>query len=89
VNGAATQIASRQFDVDFFRLPRQLQQRVQARIDWVGTRLTTFPHFRMTGSERYRLRIGDYRVIYRFDLTKQVIYLLAIGHRREVYRSQT
>jgi len=49
-------------------------------------RLETFPHYRMTNSDKYRLRVGDYRIIYRFDLTRGEIYLVAIGHRREVYR---
>ena len=38
--------------------------------------------------EAYTLRVGDYRVIYDFDLKKDVLQLLAIGHRREVYRSR-
>lgn len=40
----------------------------------------------MTGSENYRLRSGDYRVIYRFNMARGEIYLLAIGNRREIYR---
>ena len=40
----------------------------------------------MTGSDQYRLRVGDYPVIYRFDQAPGEIYLIAIGHRREVYR---
>jgi mRNA-degrading endonuclease RelE of RelBE toxin-antitoxin system len=40
----------------------------------------------MTGSDKYRVRIGDYRVIYRFDLARRELYLVAIGHRREIYR---
>jgi len=40
----------------------------------------------MAGSDRYRLRIGDYRVIYRFGVNRLQIYLVAIGHRREIYR---
>ena len=40
----------------------------------------------MTGSDRFRLRVGDYRVIYKFDLEKNEIYLLNVGHRREIYR---
>jgi len=88
MNGAATQIASRQFDDDFFRLPLSLQSQVQQKIDAIGFRLGTFAHFRMTGSDKYRLRVGDYRVIYRFDLSSREIYLVAIGHRREVYRNR-
>jgi mRNA-degrading endonuclease RelE of RelBE toxin-antitoxin system len=30
--------------------------------------------------------MGDYRVIYRFDLIRGEIYLVAIGHRRDIYR---
>jgi mRNA-degrading endonuclease RelE of RelBE toxin-antitoxin system len=86
MNGAATQIASREFDHDFFRLSPQIQGLVQRKIDALGRRLATFPHYRMTGSDKYRLRVADYRVIYRFDLARGEIYLVAIGNRREIYR---
>jgi len=68
-------------------LPPHLQSLVQKKLDDMGLRLAAFQHYRMTASERYRLRIGDYRVIYRFDLLQNEIYLIAIGHRREIYRA--
>jgi mRNA interferase RelE/StbE len=40
----------------------------------------------MAGVVAYRLRVGDYRVIYDFDRSKGVLHLLEVGHRREVYR---
>jgi len=83
---AATQIASREFDADFSRLPSNIQSIVQRKIDEMGLRLGNFQHYRMTASDKYRLRVGDYRVIYRFDLQRLEIYLIAIGHRREIYR---
>ncbi len=86
MNGAATQIASAQFDEDFFRLPPDVQKHIQSKIDAMGSRLSIFPHFRMAGSDRFRLRVGDYRVIYRFDLKEALLYLIAVGHRREIYR---
>jgi mRNA interferase RelE/StbE len=86
MNGAATQIAAREFDGDFFRLPQPIQAQVQKKIDAMSLRLATFPHYRMTGSDKYRLRVGDYRVIYRFNVARGEIYLLAIGNRREIYR---
>jgi mRNA interferase RelE/StbE len=86
VNDAAVQIASREFDDDFFKIPSAIRERIQQKIDAMGSRLAAFPHYRMVGSDRFRLRVGDYRVIYRFDLAKGEIYLLAMGHRREVYR---
>jgi mRNA interferase RelE/StbE len=34
----------------------------------------------------YRLRVGDYRVLYEIDDDQSVVLVLTIGHRREVYR---
>ena len=36
-------------------------------------------------SDRYRIRVGDYRIIYRVDDGKVTVLVLVIGHRREVY----
>ena len=60
--------------------------RIESRIDEMGLRLANFPHHRLTGSNRYRLSVGDYRIIYTFDATANSIHLLAVGHRREIYR---
>jgi mRNA interferase RelE/StbE len=35
----------------------------------------------------YRLRVGDYRVVYTIDDGVLVILVLIVGHRREVYRN--
>lgn len=34
----------------------------------------------------YRLRVGDYRVVYEVHQSSLMILLIKIGHRREVYR---
>jgi mRNA interferase RelE/StbE len=83
---AALQIYSRDFDADFFKLPVDVQGRIESRIDRLGNTLDSHSHHRMKGVEAYRLRVGDYRVIYDFDRSKGVLHLLSVGHRREVYR---
>jgi mRNA interferase RelE/StbE len=83
---AALQIYSRDFDASYFKLPADIQARVEASIDRLGMTLDGYPHHRMTGMEAYRIRVGNYRVIYDFDRAKGVLHLLAVGHRREVYR---
>jgi len=40
----------------------------------------------LQGTDAFRLRVGDYRVIYDFDLKEQRLDLLFVGHRREIYR---
>jgi mRNA interferase RelE/StbE len=34
----------------------------------------------------FRIRVGDYRVIYRVDGRRVVVVIVQIGHRRDVYR---
>ncbi len=41
---------------------------------------------KLQGEESYRLRIGDYRVLYSIDDKKKEIIVYAVGHRKEVYR---
>ena len=82
----ALQIYYSSFDADFLRLPEEIRQRIQEHLDEVGRNLTSYPHYRMTGGDRFRLRVGDYRVIYRFEATRHELHLLAVGHRREIYR---
>ncbi len=84
--GAATQVCSPQFDRRFFALPAATQQQIQSKIDELGRNLRGFTHFRMQGVEAFRLRVGDFRVIYQFNLEKGELFLIAVGNRREVYK---
>lgn len=80
------EIYSREFDAVFFKLDARVRQQIEDKITEVGARLRQFPHHRLKGMPEFRLRVGDYRVIYQFDLSKSTIYLIAVGHRREIYR---
>jgi mRNA interferase RelE/StbE len=82
----ALQVYYADFDSQFFKLPARVRGRIEAKIDEMGSRLAAFPHERLKGSNRYRLRVGDYRVVYSFDIEQNTIHLLALGHRREIYR---
>ena len=83
---AALQICYTSFDSSFFKLPPEVRARIESKIDEMGLRLKTFPHHRLRGHDRYRLRVGDYRIIYAFDSERNIIHLLGVGHRREIYR---
>ena len=82
----ATQVFSREFDNALARLPENQQSLILEKITEMGRRLESFPHYRMTGREEYRLRVGDYRVIYQFDVGRGEVQLITLGHRREIYR---
>ena len=84
--GAATQICSHRFDRRFLALPANLQERIQRQIDELGMNLRGFPHHRMQGVNAFRLRVGDYRVIYEFNAERNELHLITVGHRREIYK---
>lgn len=33
----------------------------------------------------FRLRVGDYRVLYTVDAKEQIVVIFAVGHRKEIY----
>ncbi len=41
---------------------------------------------KLTGEEKYRIRIGNYRVLYMIEDDILIVYIVKIGHRRDVYR---
>jgi mRNA interferase RelE/StbE len=41
---------------------------------------------KLSAEEKYRIRQGNYRVVYSIDDDKRVVLVVKIGHRKEVYR---
>lgn len=41
---------------------------------------------KLVGEDGYRIRVGDYRVLYRVDDRLRQIFVYRIKHRREIYR---
>lgn len=52
--------------------------------------LSQNPHppgcLKLTANEGYRLRTGNYRILYRIDNKEKVVYIYRIKHRKEVYK---
>ena len=71
------------------RLPRDVRQRLGKAID----RLAADPHppgsERLTGFDLYRLRVGDWRIIYRLEADKLLVLVLEVATRGDVYRYLT
>jgi len=42
---------------------------------------------KLSHKEQYRVRQGDYRIIYSIDDKDSIINIVKIGHRRDIYRS--
>jgi mRNA interferase RelE/StbE len=84
--GAATQVCAHKFDQRFHALPKDIQERIQRRIDDLGRNLQEFSHRRLQGVDAFRLRVGDYRIVYEFNVERNELYLITVGDRREIYK---
>ena len=78
------QAASRELE----RLDKPTARRIVQRIHWLAAHLDTIRLEALTGDLAgfYKLRVGDYRVIYEVLWDEGTIVIHAIGHRREIYR---
>jgi mRNA interferase RelE/StbE len=77
----------RHAEKDLNKLPPQLFSQITAKIK----ELVSNPHpqgsIKIKGSQKdWRLRIGDYRVLYEINNTTKTITIMRVKHRREVYR---
>jgi len=41
---------------------------------------------KLSGEEYYRVRQGDYRIIYEIEDDKLIVIVVRVGHRRDIYR---
>ena len=69
------------------RLPSQVQSRIAKAI--LALENDPFPHGckKLRNRDGWRIRVGDYRVLYFADTKARQIVVGIIGHRREVYRN--
>jgi len=69
-------------------LPGAIQKRIGKKIDSLQE-TPRHPGTRMLKGQRndfYRLRVGDYRILYEIKSETLLVVVIKIGHRRNVYR---
>ena len=67
-------------------IPRKLRRLLVTRISRLADDPRPAGCEKLTGSDRYRVRQGDYRVVYEVSDPHLQVVVVKIGHRREVYR---
>ena len=73
---------------DLLTIPRAVAARIFTRIEQLPGNPLPSQSSKLQGAERlYRLRVGDYRVVYEVDREALRIVVHYVRHRRDVYRS--
>ncbi len=70
------------------RFPRKVQGRIVAKISSLADHPRPAQAKRLTASGHlWRVRSGDYRIVYQIEDEALIVVVVRIGHRREVYRN--
>lgn len=70
---------------DFKRLPPETKGRIRAAIEALGEEPRRKPQ-KLAVGDAYRVRVGDYRIVFRVDDGADEVLVTRIKHRRDVYR---
>jgi mRNA interferase RelE/StbE len=67
------------------KLDSKIQERIIFSLERIRIRPFSFVK-KLTGSKYFRLRVGDYRVILDIHENRLIIFVIELGHRREIYK---
>lgn len=71
----------------FASLPRGVQERISPEIDTLAVNPRPPVAVKLEGADNlYRIRKGDYRILYQIQDQILLVLVVKIGHRKDVYR---
>ncbi len=71
---------------DLDSIPNDYLKRIMERISSLAENPRPVGCEKLSGQEKYRIRQGVYRIIYSIQDTQLIVWVVKVGHRREVYR---
>ena len=75
-------------DHDLAKLDKLIRQRILEKIEWLGSNFDDILPQTLSSnlSQFYKLRVGDWRVVYAVTANLKTISIVAIGHRKNIYK---
>ena len=71
---------------DFNSVPKKDLKKILKRIEQLSDNPRPSGCEKLTGKDRYRLRQGRYRIIYSIQDDELTVWVVKVGHRKDVYR---
>ncbi len=79
-------ILHRTAEKELDRLPSKVHRRITTKLLSLENEPRPFGVQKLHGHDGYRIRVGDFRILYLINDQKQIVEVIAIGDRRDVYR---
>lgn len=71
---------------DFKSIPKNELVKILSKIESLQNNPRPIGCEKLTGQERYRLRQGRYRIVYSIQDYELTVWVVRVGHRKEIYR---
>jgi mRNA interferase RelE/StbE len=71
---------------DFQSIPDKDLKKILNRIESLSSNPRLPGSHKLSGQERYRLRQGPYRIVFSIQDEELTVWVVKVGHRREIYR---
>ena len=71
---------------DFQSIPDKDLKKILNRIESLSSNPRLSRSQKLSGQERYRLRQGQYRIVFSIQDKELTVWVVKVGHRREIYR---
>jgi len=69
------------------QLPAADLKRVLAAIDALSNDPRPHNSIKLSADERYRMRVGNYRILYMIEDDVLIVFVVKVGHRKDAYKS--
>jgi len=71
---------------DFRKIPKKDLQKILSKIENLRTNPRLSGSEKLTGQNLYRVRQGNYRILYSIQDNQLTIWVIKVGHRKDIYR---
>lgn len=79
----------KRFLKDLEKIPRRFRENIQEKVESLAIDPRPDGYIKLSGSKKnplYRIRCGDYRIVYTIQDDRLVIIIVELGHRKDIYR---
>jgi mRNA interferase RelE/StbE len=73
---------------DLRRIDKGVAARIVEKIAWFSLNADVLTHIPLTSSlsDFYKLRVGDWHILYEIDRAREKVIIHKIGHRKDIYK---